>query len=88
MYIASVIFRWAGVVHFGYFRRIFCLTRMTIYKVCMHSHRRYTFFDRLCLGLDQAVRALTDNAKTTRAPYPAAAVEESLLSDEQRKHSA
>ncbi|TAK73970.1 MAG: 2-polyprenyl-3-methyl-6-methoxy-1,4-benzoquinone monooxygenase, partial [Gammaproteobacteria bacterium] len=37
---------------------------------------------------DQAVRALTDNAKTTRAPYPAAAVEESLLSDEQRKHSA
>ncbi|SRR5579883_960169 len=54
----------------------------------MSFHRHYTFFDRLCLGLDQAVRALTDNAKTTGAPYPAQSIEDSPLSDEQRKHSA
>lgn len=52
------------------------------------TERHYTLFDRLCLGLDQAVRALTDNAKTTGLAYPAKGVEEPLLSEEQRKRSA
>lgn len=56
----------------------------------MDSRRRryYSFLDKLCLGLDQAVRALTDNAKTTGASYPAKNIEESSLSDKERKHAA
>lgn len=54
----------------------------------MKSHRHYTFFDRLCLGVDQAVRALTDTVKTTGAAYPGKDIEEQTLSDNQRKHSA
>lgn len=57
-------------------------------KIGMKPNRDYTFLDKLCLGLDQAVRALTDNAKTTGVPYPAHHTEESLLSDEERKHAA
>lgn len=54
----------------------------------MGSHRHYTFLDRLCLGVDQAVRALTSTVKTTGADYPGKDIAESDLSDEQRKHSA
>lgn len=54
----------------------------------MDSHRHYTFFDRLCLGIDQTVRTLTDNAKTTGNLYPANNTEEHRLSRHQRKHSA
>lgn len=50
--------------------------------------RHYTVFDRLCLGIDQAVRALTDNAKTTGTVYPADGMHEPSLSEEQRKQSA
>ncbi|MFZ2314824.1 MAG: 2-polyprenyl-3-methyl-6-methoxy-1,4-benzoquinone monooxygenase [Gammaproteobacteria bacterium] len=50
--------------------------------------RHYTFMDKICLGLDQAVRALTDTPKTTGAIYPAKGIEEPILSDEQRKHAA
>jgi len=50
--------------------------------------RHYTFWDRLCLGLDQAVRALTDNARTTGAAYPGKDVTEPDLTSEQRKKSA
>jgi ubiquinone biosynthesis monooxygenase Coq7 len=52
------------------------------------SKRHYTLLDRLCLGVDQAVRALTDNVKTSGAPYPAQAVDEFHLNEKQRKHSA
>ncbi len=54
----------------------------------MSSHRHYSFLDKLCLGIDQAVRTLADTAKTTGAPYPGKNIEESQLSDTQRKHSA
>lgn len=54
----------------------------------MSPSRSYTFFDQLCLSLDQAVRALTDNAKTTGNAYPAKDIEEAMLSEEERKHSA
>lgn len=50
--------------------------------------RYYTFMDKICLGLDQAVRALTDTPKTTGAVYPGKGIEEPILSDEQRKHAA
>lgn len=52
------------------------------------SKRHYTFLDRLCLGVDQAIRTLSENVKTTGAPYPAATVEENRLSEKQRQHSA
>ena len=51
----------------------------------MSSHRHYTFFDKLCLGLDQAVRALMGTVKTTGGDYPGKNIEDSNLSDEQRR---
>lgn len=54
----------------------------------MKPHRHYTFLDRLCLGVDQAVRALTDTVKTTGAEYPGKKITEQPLNDAQRKHSA
>lgn len=50
--------------------------------------RHYTLLDKICLGIDQAVRALTDNAQTTGQVYPAQGIESTSLSDEQRQHSA
>lgn len=35
------------------------------------SDRKYTFFDKLCINLDQVVRALANNSKTTGQAYPA-----------------
>ena len=54
----------------------------------MESSRHYSIFDRLCLGIDQAVRALTDNAKTTGKSYPADLAEDGTLTPEQQKHAA
>lgn len=50
-------------------------------------NKHFTLFDKLCLGIDQALRALTDNAKTTGQSYPATSAHESLTESE-RKHSA
>ncbi|HEX4044370.1 MAG TPA: 2-polyprenyl-3-methyl-6-methoxy-1,4-benzoquinone monooxygenase [Gammaproteobacteria bacterium] len=49
---------------------------------------QHSFFDRICLGVDQIVRALANNPKTTGAAYPAAGVAESSLELGQRKHAA
>lgn len=54
----------------------------------MNQERHYTFFDKLCLSVDQAVRALTNNVKTTGAMYPANKIEEQALNETQRRHSA
>lgn len=54
----------------------------------MKSLRHYSFLDRICLGIDQTVRALTDNPKTTGAPYPARHIEEQQLTNQERKHSS
>jgi ubiquinone biosynthesis monooxygenase Coq7 len=54
----------------------------------LNNLRHYTTFDRLCLGLDQAVRALTDNVKTTGHVYPAKHTEEHPMNDKERKHAA
>lgn len=54
----------------------------------MDSHRQYSFLDKLCLSLDQAVRALADTARTTGNPYPAEGVDNEPLSEAERKQSA
>lgn len=54
----------------------------------MDVFRHYSIIDRLCLNVDQVVRALTKNVKTTGKPYPATKVEEVTLSEQQRHHSA
>lgn len=54
----------------------------------MNINRNYTFLDKLCLGVDQAIRALTNQPHTSGEVYPAKSVAEEPMSDEQRKHSA
>jgi ubiquinone biosynthesis monooxygenase Coq7 len=54
----------------------------------MQVQRHYNFWDRLCLGLDQAVRALQHTAKTSGQAYPGRQTPEADLSETQRKHSA
>lgn len=54
----------------------------------MKSERNYSFFDQVCLSMDQMVRALLDNPKTTGASYPGRHVEEPLLNEAERKRSA
>jgi ubiquinone biosynthesis monooxygenase Coq7 len=54
----------------------------------MSSPRSYTFLDRLCLGVDQAVRALADTSHAVGRSYPAKSLEKHSLSDAERKQSA
>lgn len=53
---------------------------------CMTLH--YSFLDRLCIGLDQAIRALSNQAKTTGQPYPAKAILNTDLTEKEYKHAA
>jgi ubiquinone biosynthesis monooxygenase Coq7 len=50
--------------------------------------RHYSWGDYICLNVDQAVRALFSNPRTTDRPYPAAKEPEPLLTIKQRQHSA
>lgn len=50
--------------------------------------RQYSLIDRLCLTVDQALRALSDTSHTTGAANPAKDIEETKLTEQQRKHSA
>jgi len=54
----------------------------------MHNKRHYSKFDRICLGVDQALKAMFGNATTSGRAYPAQAIKESDLSIDQQKHSA
>lgn len=54
----------------------------------MNANRNYTALDKLLIGVDQVLRTLTDNAKTSGEAYPAAVADEADMSDKQRKHSA
>ncbi|EKD73794.1 MAG: hypothetical protein ACD_45C00183G0010 [uncultured bacterium] len=54
----------------------------------MSEKRHYTLLDHLCLGVDQALRAISANAKTTARPYPAENILEVDLTREQRQHTA
>ena len=52
------------------------------------QQRRYSLLDQLCLGFDQALRAISDTTKTTGRPYPAQNETESPMTLAERKHSA
>ncbi len=54
----------------------------------MNSNRDYTLLDKLCIGIDQALRALSNQAHTSGEAYPAQSVKDEPMSDTQRKHSA
>lgn len=54
----------------------------------MTVNRQYSLLDKLCIGIDQAIRTLTDNALTSGQVYPARAVAEEEMSDTERKHVA
>lgn len=54
----------------------------------MYSSRCYSLIDRFCLGIDQTIRTLTNQPKTTGLPYPADKLEESVLSPDQSRHAA
>lgn len=54
----------------------------------MNVQRRYSPFDHMCLGLDQALRAVFKNPRTTGRPYPAINEVEPVLTKQQRQHSA
>ncbi len=53
----------------------------------MSSQRQYTLLDKLCMGVDQALKTLTNQAQTSGVPYPGHA-EEPTLNETERKHSA
>lgn len=48
----------------------------------------YTFWDKLILGLDQAIRALANQATTSGNPYPADTAPRDTLSDAEKKQAA
>lgn len=52
------------------------------------SLRHFSFADRLCLVLDDALRAVTGHAHTSDRPFPAAGIPEGQLTEEQRKLAA
>lgn len=53
----------------------------------MSAYRQYTLLDKLCMGLDQALKTLTNQAQTSGVSYPGHA-EEPTLNATERKHSA
>lgn len=54
----------------------------------MFQKRHYTLLDKLCLGVDQAVRAISANAKTSERIYPGKDEQESNLTPDERKQAA
>jgi len=54
----------------------------------MPEERRYSLLDKICLGVDQAVRAISATSKTTGRVYPGKSEQESDLTPEQRKQAA
>jgi ubiquinone biosynthesis monooxygenase Coq7 len=58
------------------------------YDKAMKATRQYSIFDKICLSLDQAVRALTDTAKTSGQPYPAKNTENGEMDEAKQKHAA
>lgn len=50
--------------------------------------RHYTFLDRLCLGVDNALRALSNTPHTTGIPNPAGQTEDTAMTEQERRHAA
>lgn len=53
----------------------------------MNAKRDYSLGDKICLGIDQMLRTMTDNLAATK-PSPGDVMAETPLSEAQRKHSA
>ena len=51
------------------------------------SQRHYSFIDKICISIDQTLRALSHNAHTTARPYPAVA-EDLIMNNKQKQHAA
>ncbi|MBV8802333.1 MAG: 2-polyprenyl-3-methyl-6-methoxy-1,4-benzoquinone monooxygenase [Gammaproteobacteria bacterium] len=54
----------------------------------MSNIRHYTVADIFCVGVDQVLRALLNNPKTTERNYPAQSIKDCELTQEKRRHSA
>ena len=54
----------------------------------MNVDRHYTFVDQICFGVDQALRAICNNARSTERASPALKEAEPILTNKQRQHSA
>ncbi|MEO8964435.1 MAG: 2-polyprenyl-3-methyl-6-methoxy-1,4-benzoquinone monooxygenase [Gammaproteobacteria bacterium] len=54
----------------------------------MSEQRHYSLLDQICLGVDQAVRTVFANPKTTERPYPAKDLLDADFSLETRKQAA
>lgn len=54
----------------------------------MSQKRHYTLLDKLCLGVDQALRTVSANAKTSERVYPGKSEPESDLTSVERKQAA
>src|SRR5579862_1695909 len=54
----------------------------------MSAYRHYSLSDQICLGVDQALRAVFNNPKTVTRPCPAADEAGPAMSDKQRHYSA
>jgi ubiquinone biosynthesis monooxygenase Coq7 len=50
--------------------------------------RRFSFSDHFCLGVDQALRAVFNNPKTTGRSYPIEHIREPALTIAERQHSS
>lgn len=54
----------------------------------MQKERNYTILDQFCLNVDQAIRTLCGQPKSTGRPYPAKQNESGSLTREQKKQAA
>lgn len=54
----------------------------------MHAARNYSWLDRLCLGLDQIIRTVTNTSHITGALYPGAALPLPELTAAEKQHAA
>lgn len=54
----------------------------------INHDRHYTFFDKLVLGIDEALRALNHYPKTSGHPNPSQDSPDNPLSDAEKKHAA
>jgi len=54
----------------------------------MSKERQYSFLDRVCLQVDNAIRALTNHPHSHGQINPAAGTQEEALTDKERRYSA
>lgn len=54
----------------------------------MFKSRNYSFFDQICLGVDQALRAVFGTSQATGREYPGKTETDTALTAKQRQHSA